>query len=105
MKLIIAIFTATLMSSCTAESNNKVGYGKRLNEAVDEKCFANTFQELSDSTNYVLAIETEKEEGKMTFYHLIIDGTQVIESHDIFTPKSFNIAKQFTKSVVKNCTA
>ena len=104
MRTLITILILSLLSACGVQSIKNVGYGKKLDNPVAEKCFENKFNELKNVTNYDLSIEVEKALGKVTFYDLTIDGTKVDETHEVFTPKSYRLSKAFMESVIKECS-
>jgi hypothetical protein len=105
MKTFITILFLSFLSACGVQTINKVGYGKKLDNAVSENCFAIKFNELQKATNYQLSVVVEKAAGKITFYDLTIDGTKTGETPEVFTPKSFKLSKTFMASVIKECSA
>ncbi len=105
MKTLITILLLSLLSACGVQSINKVGYGKKLDNAVSENCFETKFSELQNATNYQLSVVVEKAAGKVTFYDLTIDGTKTDETTEVFTPKSFKLSKTFMASVIEECSA
>ncbi|RRS08701.1 hypothetical protein EAG18_10935 [Pseudoalteromonas sp. J010] len=105
MRFIITFLTLVLLSACSDfEPIKKVGYAKKLDTAVNEKCFERKFLELKNSTTYILTVKTEKSAGKIKSYDLTLDGTESDDSHEVFTPESFKLSKEFMKSVIENCT-
>jgi hypothetical protein len=105
MKNFVTILFLSFLSACGVQTINKVGYGKKLDNAVSENCFAIKFNELQKATNYQLSVVVEKAAGKITFYDLTIDGTKTGETPEVFTPKSFKLSKTFMASVIKECSA
>jgi len=104
MKTLIVISLLSLITACGVQPVNIVGYGKKLDNAVDEDCFYKEFEKYQASTNYRLSVDVEKEAGKITYYTLTIDGTETDETDDVFTPKSFQQSKVFMADLIKACS-
>ncbi|XOV81246.1 MAG: hypothetical protein ACFHVJ_09920 [Aestuariibacter sp.] len=98
------ILAALMVVGCEIESMKKVGYGKQLDNAVDDQCFEKIFINLKQSTHYSLSLDLEKTAGKITFYNLTVDGTDSADSHEVFTQKSFQLSKKFMNQVIEKCS-
>ncbi len=104
MKVILVLISALLTIGCSVEPIKKVRYGKVLDKSVKHECFSNIFEQLKLGTEYSLSIQVEKNGSDVKYYELTIDGTEVDESHEEFTPNSWELGKRFLNDLTVECS-
>lgn len=104
MKTLITILFLPFLTACGFHAVKLVGYGKKLDDPVSERCFFEKFEEYQASTNYQLSVKVKKAAEKITYYELTIDGTKTNDAHEVFTPKSFNESKVFMDNIIRECS-